>query len=66
MVEKIKTFFANSKVKVAEFVVLIAVSAGLIVGGVETEAIATVPGLVAGVITGIAGIAAFISSVIKK
>ncbi len=66
MVEKIKAFFANSKVKVAEFVVLIAVSAGLIVGGVETEAIAKVPGLVAGVITGIAGIAAFISSVIKK
>lgn len=66
MVEKIKAFFANSKVKVAEFVVLIAVSAGLIVGGVETEAIAKVPVLVAGVITGIAGIAAFISSVIKK
>lgn len=66
MMDKIKAFFANAKVKTAEFIVLIAVSAGLIVGGVETEAIATVPGLVAGVLTGIAGIAAFISTLVNK
>lgn len=64
--EKIKAFFASKKVKTVELCVFIAVSAGLIIGGVETEAIAKIPGLVAGVLTGIAGIAAYISSIIKK
>lgn len=64
--EKIKAFFANKITKVVELVVLALVSAGLIIGGVETEAVSKVPGVVGGIITAIAALAAFISGLVKK
>lgn len=63
---KVKEFFANTKVKVAELVVLALTSAGLIFGGVTETEISNTVALVGGSIVAIGALAAFISSLVKK
>lgn len=66
MLNKIKAFFANTKVKVAELVVLAITAAGLIFGGVTEAEISNTVALVGGAIVAIGALAAFISSLVKK
>lgn len=64
--EKLKAFFTNKITKAVEWVVLFAVVAGLIIGGITQEAITSGVGLVAGVIGAVALILKFISDNTSK
>lgn len=61
-----KNFFTNTVTKIVCWVLLAICSVILIIGGTSAESISSGVALVAGVVTAIAGLIAFISSQIKK
>ena len=64
--EKIKAFFSNTITKIVAWVVLAVASICLIIGGATAESISSAVTLVAGVITAVSALVAFITSQIKK
>lgn len=64
--DKIKAFFENTITKVVSWVVLSLSIVALIIGGVTTETINAGTALVAGVISAISALIAFICSQVKK
>jgi hypothetical protein len=64
--DKIKAFFNNTIVKVVAWVLLAVVSVVLILGGASVVDISNGVELVAGIVSAIAALVAFIASKIKK
>ncbi len=64
--DKIKAFFNNTIVKVVAWVLLAVVSVVLILGGASVVDISNGVELVAGIVSAVAALVAFIASKIKK
>jgi hypothetical protein len=64
--EKIKAFFQNKITKIVSWVVLALSACSLIIGGASAETISSGVILVAGIISAIAALVAFITSQIKS
>lgn len=64
--EKIKAFFQNKITKIVSWVVLALSACSLIVGGISAENVSAGVVLVAGIISAIAALVAFITSQIKS
>lgn len=64
--DKIKAFFNNTIVKVVAWVLLAIVSVVLILGGTSVAEIGSSVELVAGIVTAVSALVAFIASKVKK
>ena len=66
MLNKIKEFLNNGKVRAVEFVVLGLMSAGLLLGGETTQAVQSIVPLVSGIISAIGAIVVAINALVKE
>lgn len=66
MWEKVKAFFAQSWVKVTEVALMLVLSIGLLIGGVEVAEIESIPQLAGSIVTGILAIVTFFKNFVKK
>lgn len=64
--DKIKAFFNNKIVQIAEFVLIAICCGGLIFAGVTVEEVAKVPALVAGILGAISALIMFIKGIVSK
>ena len=64
--EKIKAFFTNKWTKLVSWIVLALSAIALILGGAKVETLNGGIALVAGIVTAVSALVAFISSQIKK
>lgn len=64
--DKIKAFFQNKIVKIVSWIVLAIASVVLIIGGANAEAISGGVALVAGIVTAVSALVAFICGQINK
>lgn len=66
MIEKIKKFFQSTVTKVIAWIVLALSCIVLIIGGATAESISSGIALVAGIVTAVSALIAFIAGQIKK
>lgn len=64
--DKIKAFFTNKITKIVSWVVLAVVSTVLIIGGATVENINSGVTLIAGIVSAVSALIAFITSMVKK
>lgn len=66
MWEKVKAFFAKDWVKITEVVLMLVLSIGLLIGGVEVAEIESIPQLAGSIVAGILAIVAFFKNFVSK
>lgn len=65
MWEKIKAFFAKEWVKITEVVLMLILSIGLMIGGIDVAAIESIPQLAGSIVSGILAIITFFKNFVK-
>lgn len=66
MWEKIKAFFNKDWVKITEVALMLVLSIGLLIGGIDVAAIESIPQLAGSIVAGILAIIAFFKNFVKK
>lgn len=66
MWEKVKAFFAKDWIKITEVVLMLVLSIGLLIGGIEVAEIQSIPQLAGSIVAGILAIVTFFKNFVSK